>query len=81
MSDNEELKDLILLNMLLNGSMEDGDQVATLTVKGFVGANIVAARVALKNMPRPITDSQIDEIIQYLETAETSLEYLRDVED
>jgi hypothetical protein len=72
----------ILIKALLDGKFEgpDGNK-ATLTVKGFVGANIVAARVALLTQPRPLSDGDINEIVKFLKDAETSLNMLDDKEE
>ena len=72
----------ILIKALLDGKFTapSGDE-ATLTVKGFVGANIVAARVALLTQPRPLSDEDIDEIVKFLKDAETSLNMLDDKEE
>lgn len=79
--DEVSTEDIILINTLLNGSFEgpDGDS-ATLTVKGFVGANIVAARVALLTLARPLSESDIAEVIKFLREAETALNMLEDKE-
>lgn len=81
MSNDISVDELILVKALLSGSFTgpDGD-IATLTVKGFVGANIVAARVALLTQPRPLSDGDIDEIIKFLKDAETALNMLEDKE-
>jgi hypothetical protein len=76
-------REKILLDLLEKGSVPgiDDEGTATLTVKGFVGANIVAAKVALRELPRPLSESDITEIMAFLQTAESTLSYLRDVED
>jgi hypothetical protein len=81
MSNEISVDEAILVKALLSGSFTgpDGD-TATLTVKGFVGANIVAARVALLTQPRPLSDGDIDEIIKFLKDAETALNMLEDKE-
>lgn len=68
----------ILIKALLDGKFEGPDGKATLTVKGFVGANIVAARVALLTQPRPLTEINIEEIVKFLKEAETALNMLED---
>jgi hypothetical protein len=75
------VNDAILVKALIDGTMTgpDGDKV-TLTVKGFVGANIVAARVALSTLTYPITQSDAKEIIAFLKEAETALNMLEDKE-
>lgn len=72
----------ILIKALLDGKFKapSGDE-ATLTVKGFVGANIVAARVALLTQPRPLSESDIDEIVKFLKDAESALNMLDDKEE
>lgn len=72
----------ILIKALLDGKFKapSGDE-ATLTVKGFVGANIVAARVALLTQPRPLSDADIDEIVKFLKDAESALNMLDDKEE
>ena len=70
-------KDAIMIHMLKTG-MFDG---ATLTVKGLVGANLVAARVALQELPQPLTQEDIDHILSFIIEAEATLEYLGDVEE
>jgi hypothetical protein len=78
-----DVREKILLDLLENHVIPgiDGEGSATLTVKGFVGANIVAARVALRDLPRPLNDESIEAIIEFLQSAESSLNHLRDVED
>ena len=80
MSTNDiSVGDAIIVKALLNGTFTDPDgNKATLTVKGFVGANIVAARVALLTQPRPLSDGDIDEIVKFLKDAETALNMLDD---
>jgi|LauGreDrversion4_2_1035121.scaffolds.fasta_scaffold04665_14 hypothetical protein len=70
-------KDAIMIHMLKTG-MFDG---ATLTVKGLVGANLVAARVALQELPKPLTQEDIDSVLAFIIEAEATLEYLGDVEE
>ena len=72
-----ELKDAIIINMLKTGEF----QGATLTVKGLVGANIVAARCALQTLRKPLTQENIDDVIAFLKEAESVLEYLKDVDE
>jgi hypothetical protein len=76
-------REKVLLDLLEKGYVPgiNGEGSATLTVKGFVGANIVAARVALRELPRPLSEQDIVEIIEFLQTAESSLTYLTDPED
>lgn len=71
----------ILIKALLDGKFKapSGDE-ATLTVKGFVGANIVAARVALLTQPRPLTETGIEEVVKFLKDAEAALNMLEDKE-
>lgn len=78
-----DAREKVLLDLLEKGNVPgiDGEGTATLTVKGFVGANICAARVALRELPRPLTEQDIVEIIDFLQTAESSLTYLSDPED
>jgi hypothetical protein len=70
-------KDAIMIHMLKTGNFED----ATLTVKGLVGANLVAARVALQELPKPLTQEDVDTVVAFIIEAEATLEYLGDVED
>jgi hypothetical protein len=78
-----DAREKVLLDLLEKGYVPgiNGEGSATLTVKGFVGANIVAARVALRELPRPLSEQDIVEIIEFLQTAENSLTYLTDPED
>lgn len=78
-----DAREKVLLDLLEKGSVPgiDDEGTATLTVKGFIGANIVAARVALRELPRPFSEEDIKEIIAFLQTAESSLSYLSDPED
>jgi hypothetical protein len=75
------IKDMILIKALLEGSFDNEDNSAKLTVKGFVGANITAARVALQTLQRPILENDIKEIIKFLKEAETALDMLKDSEE
>ena len=70
-------KDAIMIQMLKTGTFAD----ATLTVKGLVGANLVAARVYLKEMTKPLTQEDTENILAFIIEAETTLEYLGDVEE
>ena len=70
-------KDAIMIEMLKTGTFAD----ATLTVKGLVGANLVAARVALQELAKPLTQEDVDSVIAFIVEAETTLEYLGDVEE
>lgn len=79
MSEPITMNEAILLKALMNGSFEGPDNTATLTVKGFVGANIIAARVALTNM-QDLSKTQILEIVKFLKDAENALDMLEDKE-
>lgn len=81
-TDDISVSDAIIVKALLNGTFTgpDGNK-ATLTVKGFVGANIIAARLALLNIKRPITEDSVQEIVKFLKDAETALDMLNDPED
>lgn len=80
-TDDISVGDAIIVKALLNGTFTDPDgNKATLTVKGFVGANIIAARVALLTQPRPLSESDITEIVKFLKDAETALNMLEDKE-
>jgi len=70
-------KDAIMIHMLKTGTFED----ATLTVKGLVGANLVAARCALNELKKPLTQEDINSILVYIMEAERTLEYLKDVDE
>jgi hypothetical protein len=41
----------------------------------------VAARVALQELPKPLTQEDIDSVLAFIIEAEATLEYLGDVED
>lgn len=71
------LGEAIILKTLMDGSF----QGATLTVKGFVGANIMAVRVYLENSDEPITEEDKKELVKFLKDAETALSMLNDPED
>jgi hypothetical protein len=79
--DEISVDEAILVKALLSGAFKGPDgQTATLTVKGFVGANIVAARLALLTQPRPLSEGDITEIVKFLKDAETALNMLEDKE-
>lgn len=67
----------IILKTLMDGSF----QGATLTVKGFVGANIMAVRVYLENSDEPITEEDKRGLVKFLKDAETALSMLTDPEE
>jgi hypothetical protein len=70
-------QDAIMIHMLKTGAFED----TTLTVKGLVGANLIAARCALQELPKPLTQEDIDSVIAFITEAETTFEYLKDVDE
>lgn len=74
-------KDIILIDGLLNGSFNNDFAQGELTVKGFVAANIVAARAGLQTLQRPIIENDIEAIIKFLNEAETALHMLKDPEE
>jgi hypothetical protein len=78
---DKNIRDAILVKTLLEGTFEGGEGVATLTPKGFVGANIVAARLGLQILQPPITESDVKEIIKFLNDAETALDMLKDADE
>ena len=77
---SKEVRDAILVKTLLDGHFRNENNISTLTPKGFVGANIVAARMGLQVLTRPILENDIQEIIKFLNDAENALDLLEDKE-
>jgi len=75
-----KINEAILLKTLLDGKFttEDGT-TATLTVKGFVGANIIGSRLLLQR--QPLSKDDIDQAIKFLNDAEAALNMLDDKEE
>jgi len=79
--DEKRVQDAIMVQALFSGGIPGSDgAIRTLTVKGFVSANIIAARLALKTLQRPIIANDIEQIISFLKDAEAGLDMLEDKE-
>lgn len=68
--------DLILIEML-RGNLVQG---TTLTVKGFVKANLVSARVAIEELPKPLTEDDLKALLHFIKSAEDALPLLEEIE-
>lgn len=90
--EDRDIKDALMIKTLIEGRIFNSDNVGhTLTVKGFVIANIIAARKALelciteeaakhKLWRRELTESDIKELVAFLKDAEASADLLEDKE-